>query len=503
MPALHATVDPEALTRRIATMIGSGQSGAARPLLAAARRLAPASSTLAELAARLALQEGGLEEACAELDAAIVMEPRHAGLRKCRAELRRHLEDIEGAARDAAEAVVLEPTDPLAKALLGTLMLELGRSADSVACLREAVAAVPGNPAYREALAAALEATGAPDAALQTLLEAITAAPTRVEPRNAAILLCLRRRDFDEALALAEAARRAGVADACLFGLHGHALSSLGRHDEAADAYAEALKLGPEDPYVRHLVAASGVVPSADRASREYLRTVFDGYADRFELHLVSLGYRMPGLFRSAVLTHPRVLLGQKIGPVLDLGCGTGLVGLAIADLPIGPLLGVDLSPRMLARAKAKGLYAELHEADVLEFLNAPSTGQETRVPQGAGEVSHGPASYPLILAADVLCYFGELAPLMAAVHARLEPRGWFVCSTEELLPDHAGVVPGNGAWVLQRQGRYAHSFDYLRRTAEQAGFQIRRLDRETVRYEADVPIPGALAVLERDRSDA
>lgn len=484
MPALHATADADALARRVTELLAAGRTGAARPLLAAARRLAPAASGLAELAARLALQEGGLEQAQQELEAGLAATPDHAGLRKCRAELRHHLGDIEGATRDAAEAVVIDRHDPVAKALLGTLLLQLGRCADAVACLREAVAACPANAAFRESYAAALERAGEPEAALETLLDAIAAAPHRVEPRNAAILLCIRRRDFTRAVQLAAAAARLGIADACLFGLQGHALSSLGRHAEASEAYAEALKLGPEDPYVRHLAAASGVVPGARRAPEAYLRTVFDGYAERFERHLVSLGYRMPGVFRAVLQGHPRIACGDAVGPVLDLGCGTGLIGLAIADLPLGPLVGVDISPRMLAYAAAKGLYAELREAELMAVL---------------GE---GTETWPLVLAADVLCYFGELDPVLAAVHARLEPGGWFVFSVEALQPDHDGVVPGQGDWALQRLGRYAHAPDYVREAATRAGFALRRLEPQVVRFEADAPVPGLLAVLERVRHD-
>jgi predicted TPR repeat methyltransferase len=111
----------------------------------------------------------------------------------------------------------------------------------------------------------------------------------------------------------------------------GHALSSLGRHGEAGDAYAEALKLGPDDPYVRHLVAASGIVPGAMRAPVDYLRAVFDGYADRFESHIVSLGYRIPGLIRATLLQHPTIMAGETLGPALDLGCGTGLMAVVLA----------------------------------------------------------------------------------------------------------------------------------------------------------------------------
>src|SRR6185437_5438796 len=102
---------------------------------------------------------------------------------------------------------------------------------------------------------------------------------------------------------------------------------------------------------------------------------------------------------------------------------------------------------------------------------------------------------WPLILAADVLCYFGDLTPVMTAVHASLETNGRFVCSSEELVPDLAGVIPGNGDWALQRQGRYAHDFGYFRRAAEQARLAVVRLERQTVRFEADAPVAGILAV--------
>jgi len=535
MQRLQSAVDLESLSARAAQLLAAGRTGAARPLLAAAKRLAPGSATLAELSAQLALRANAPDAVAAELDAAIDAAPEHAGLRKRRAELRRHAGDIEGAARDAAEAVVLDRTDPTAKALLGVLMLDLGRAGDAIACLSEAVAAEPANPGFAAALASAHEKAGDADAALAVLLRNIDAAPNLAEQRNAAILLCVRRRDFRQAIAIAEDTRRAGIADACSFGLLGHALSSLGLHGQAADAYAEALKLGPDDAYVRHLVAAAGVLPGADRAPADYLRTVFDGYAERFEAHLLSLGYRLPGLFRAALLQHPKIAAGEKIGPALDLGCGTGLVGLAIADLPIGPLVGVDVSPRMLEQARKKGVYADLIESDLLKPL-PPAAGLsreadqgEVRSTEGEGDrvgtksakaahhpvhphPAHGadPGSNPeqslsrfagevaVILAADVLCYFGALDTLFSAAHAALPPGGWLIGSAEELLPDHDGVVPGHGDWALQRQGRYAHSLDYVGTAAIGAGFEILRLEHQTIRYEADAPVPGMLLVLQR-----
>ncbi|MGE0419862.1 MAG: methyltransferase domain-containing protein [Acetobacteraceae bacterium] len=485
MQVVQATADPQALIDRVADLIDAGRTGAARPLLAAVHRMTGPSATLSHLAARLALRDGTFEQVRDDLDAAIVQAPEHAGLRKCRSEVRHRMGDLEGATRDAAEAVILDRDDPVAKALLGTLMLELGRPMDAAACLREAVAQRPADAAFREALALAQERCGDTDLALHTLEEAIALAPAALSLRNAAVMLCMRRRDFNGAVRLAEQARSVGIADACLFGLMGHALSSLGRHDDASDAYQEALKLGPDDPYVRHLVSTTGAVPQGRRAPEAYVRAVFDGYADRFEGHLISLGYRIPGVMRRVVLDHPALGAEGHIGPVLDLGCGTGLVGLALGDLPLGPITGVDASPGMLAHAHRKGLYAELIEADLMTML-----ARESR-------------RWPLIIAADVMCYFGALDEVFAAVHARLAPFGWFVLSLETLVPDHDGVVPGNGNWALMRQGRYAHAPDYVCRVARQAGLRICLQAPEVIRFEGGVPVDGSLLVLERAGNDA
>lgn len=488
MDQLQATADPRDLIRRVSTLIQSGQLGAARPLLAAARQMTGPSAGLSHLAAMIALRDGTIEEAREDLDLAVAETPNHPGLRKARAELRHRLGDLEGATRDAAEAVILDRNDPIAKALLGTLMLELGRTAEALACLAEAVAGNPADPAFREALANAQAAAGDVDGALATLEAGIALAPTSVSARNAAVMLCIRRRDFAGAVRLAEQAQSVGIADACLYGLHGHALSSLGRHDEAAHAYREALKLGPEDPYVRHLVATTGSVPRERRAPAAYLRTVFDGYAERFEGHLISLGYRIPGVVRRTLMTCPGIIAGDQTGPVLDLGCGTGLVGLAIDDLTVGPITGVDVSARMLDQARVKGVYASLVESDLLTFL-ADAGARATR--------------WPVIIAADVLCYFGALDEVLAATHACTTPGGWFLFSVEVLLPDHDGVVPGNGDWALLRQGRYAHAVSYVQRAALAAGFVVRRSAPEVIRFEAGVPVDGLMVVLERAPDDA
>src|SRR6202034_2086438 len=104
--------------------------------------------------------------------------------------------------------------------------------------------------------------------------------------------------------------------------------------------------------------------------------------------NIIGLGYCIPGLIRRQVIEFAAL---ANTGPVLDLGCGTGLIALALSDLPLGPFTGIDVSPRMLEHARAKGLYSSLREARLPAALRDDTT------------------LWRLILAGDVLCYFGAL----------------------------------------------------------------------------------------------
>jgi len=460
-----AKPDATVLLTRTRTLIDAGRLVAARPLLAALGRLDPSPARLAELTARLMMREGRVAPALDVRDAAIAHAATDTTLRKLRVDARLQTGDLPGAATDAAEAVVLDRSDPDAKALLGTLLIELGHFDDAATCLQEALADHPTNASYWLALAEARGRGSDVGARSACLADAIARNPAHGGLRNAAIVERVAQRDFESAVALAEAAGRSGVADATTYGLLGHALSSLGRPGDAAEAYAEALKLTPEDAYVRHLVTASGILPQADRAAPGYVRAVFDGYAENFNLHLMSLGYRIPGLIRAALEAH------GGGGAVLDLGCGTGLLAVASSDLPLGPWTGVDVSPGMLREAASLGLYAELIEVDVLEALARP-----------------GPA-FSVILAGDLLCYFGPLGAFMAAVRSRLAPGGLFVLTTEELRDCEGGCA-------LDQTGRYAHTARHVAASADAAGFQIIESRPEALHWEHHVPVAGRLTIL-------
>ncbi len=241
------------------------------------------------------------------------------------------------------------------------------------------------------------------------------------------------------------------------FGAQGHAQLAL-------HIGALCLALDPANAEMPYLLAAqAGNAP--ERAPDTYLEAYFDRFAPDFDHKLVDLlGYDGPAhLCRLIRAVRPDFAL------MLDLGCGTGLAG---ADLRTfgGTLVGVDLSGQMLAQAAARGLYADLIKSEALHYLET------------------SPQRYDLVLAADVLIYFGVLEPLFAGVAARLAPGGLFAFSIET-----AG--PGVDVAVLP-SGRFVHNPDYIARLA--AGFEVVGWEAATVRQEALKPVAGLFVVLRR-----
>ena len=249
----------------------------------------------------------------------------------------------------------------------------------------------------------------------------------------------------------------------------GDARARTGDRDGAAEAYARAAELDGEGVLGASLAAAalSGVAPPA-AADPAYVRALFDDYAPRFERHLAeSLAYRGPALLRAAL---DRVALPPaRFGRALDLGCGTGLMGVTLRDR-VDWLGGVDLSPAMVEAARAKAIYDALTAGDMLDAL--------------AGE------NLDLAVAADVLVYVGDLGPTFRAVAAALKPGGLFAFTVQS-APEGADVVVG-----MDR--RFAHSRAHIRARAGEGGLDIALCEPASTRRDAGRDVPGLLAVLKR-----
>lgn len=213
----------------------------------------------------------------------------------------------------------------------------------------------------------------------------------------------------------------------------GRLFASLGDHASAAATFRRAIALGIDGDSFGHLLSAlAGESPA--RAPDAYSRDLFDDFAGEFDRRLVDeLGYRVPEILAARI----KALQPRRDLNVLDLGCGTGLCGLHVAG-HCATLTGVDLSPAMLERARARQLYGTLAEQNIGDWL--------AQAPAGVFDV---------VLAADVFIYIGDLAANFSAVARTLTTGGLFAFSIEQAM---------QGDFVLQPSGRYAHSAGYIRR---------------------------------------
>lgn len=248
----------------------------------------------------------------------------------------------------------------------------------------------------------------------------------------------------------------------------GTLLQGRGQYAAAEEALARAVALKPGDSNaVFQLAAVRGA--SGVETPIDYTRSLFDSYAERFDTHLQdSLGYDAPSrLYASVVRDAGEEPHGWVIA---DVGCGTGLCGIRFRPLA-RTLVGVDLAPRMIEKARERGIYDELVVGDAVAAL------------QGR------PETFDLVVAGDVLIYCGDGAAMFAAVAGALKPGGRFAVTVEEIEGDSFG---------LRRTARFGHSAAYLGRLAQAHGLRVTQAERFILRQEHDGPIPGLLHVMTR-----
>lgn len=255
---------------------------------------------------------------------------------------------------------------------------------------------------------------------------------------------------------------------------YGPALNNLGflyhkqgQNKEAIHCYSRLVEIDHHAESARHMLAAlKGETP--DSAPEDYVKDVFDNYSAGYDHSLVKkLGYQTPKLLREMVLKQ-----GKLFTNGLDLGCGTGLSGIAFRDLT-QRLTGIDLSAGMLAQAKRKNIYDELHQSSINDFLE--STGQR----------------FDLFIATDVFVYLGDLAPVFYSICQCAADSAQLLFSTEET----------EEGFTLKNTGRYGHALSYIQELAAQHRLTIQQWQSTNIRKEKGKWIKGNLFVMGMKKS--
>lgn len=413
-----------------------------------------------------------------------------------------------GKLREAADAlnalVAATPADPRIYLAAAMLASAARNPQQEIVSLQHAVALAPGWPQVHIELAKALSREGRDGKAVEIANKAVELAPQEmtalevaVAVANAAGDVVSAQRHLQTAHALrpgdtaisralgmcldkqgrygeAEAHWRAVLAenpdDASALGWLGLCLIGLKRKDEACAVLERAITLWPDNkslPY--HLAVARGETPRTQ--PREMIQQLFDGYANRFDTHLVEqLKYRLHT--RVAGIIRERQS-GLDVS-VLDLGCGTGLLGAELGRIA-GAFVGVDVSPKMLEHAVPLGVYTELRQGDLLDELRRTA-----------------PDSFDYIIANDVFIYVGDLSAVIPAAFKALRSGGALIFSCET-----AGE--SEGALVLRPSKRYAHSRSSAETLCRDAGFSSCDVEPIELRFDVgNVPIAGFIVVAQK-----
>jgi len=335
------------------------------------------------------------------------------------------------------------------------VLIASGRAGEAATALRERLAAGRGGALARITLVKALLAANDVAGALAEAREAASlnanVAPVLVSLGEA----LLAAQQLPTAIAELQRALRLDPDDVRARHLLGEAWLAAGEADKALESAGDDAAL----------IARANAIKAAQRSDPGYVRHLFDQFAADYDVRMREhLHYAAPEiLFGLATMVMP----GREQLSILDLGCGTGLAGEAFRNMA-GRLDGIDLSPAMIEKARARGIYDHLAVADLETALVAP-----------------GP-QYDLILAADTLVYLGDLAASFRAAAARLTPGGFFLFTVEQ----------AEGGFELGPKRRWRHSQVYLRRSAEEAGFSVAGLLEASPRRESGQDVAGYAVAL-------
>jgi predicted TPR repeat methyltransferase len=254
-----------------------------------------------------------------------------------------------------------------------------------------------------------------------------------------------------------------------LVGTHynlGSTLNSQGKTEEAIKTYKRVLELDPDNVSARHILSALTGQQTASAPS-VYVEGLFDDYAVRFDQSLVDqLKYNVPKLIAELILEHQT---DAPLGSVLDLGCGTGLAGVELKDF-CQKIEGIDLSKKMLAKARQKNVYSKLNHAGIVEYL------------------TEAPLDFDLFLSTDVFIYVGELSEVFRLIKSRNRRHGRLAFSTEHTQ---------KADFFLEKSGRYSHSKGYIESLCNKFDYQLLHFSTNDLRKSGSEFITGGLYLLE------
>jgi predicted TPR repeat methyltransferase len=252
--------------------------------------------------------------------------------------------------------------------------------------------------------------------------------------------------------------------------LVGKAFQMLDQTDGAAAAFRDVLSIDPSNYDAEFMLASVEGTGAPAKPDGSYVRRLFDDFADSFDDSLNQVGYDAP----QQLLKMAETQLGESVGngfDVIDLGCGTGLVGLEFKKFARN-MKGIDISPRMLEEARGRGVYDELETNELLAALVRHHNDTD------------------IVVSADVFPYIGDLESIFLAVTSALRKNGLFLFTVE--------AHSGDEDYRLSSKARYSHTKEYISMLAQRRGLTIVDCDDSSYRKEGGEPVSGLVVALKK-----
>jgi predicted TPR repeat methyltransferase/Tfp pilus assembly protein PilF len=368
-------------------------------------------------------------------------------------------------AEDAARrAMRLTPEWPVAVTELALFLARHNQFPEALALAEKAIALDGDSPDVLDRVIQIAQRAQAHELALQWMARAITVAPhTLVLRLHFAHTLRATGR-YDEAIKTYDALLGAVPNEPQALLGRTQALLAMDRKAEAAIDAAALLALDGSNAEYRFWHDLARGEPPA-RLPIGMVRDLYENMAHTYDQHIVArLKYKLP---REVARKIDELYPDHSLN-VLDLGCGTGLLGVCMGRIN-GAMVGVEISPKMIEQAARHGVYDRFHNVDLLDAL------RET------------PASlYDVIAALDVFIYVGDLTAAIPNAYRVLRGGGHFIFSCETATEDEADLV-------LRSSQRYAHKASHIEQLCRAAGFGEVALEPMQLRYENMEPVQGFL----------
>ena len=376
-------------------------------------------------------------------------EPEHSFANQLLGIIAYQLGDCENALNFFHQALKQNPNYSEAHNNLALTLLEMNRLPEAEQSCRKAIDL---NPDYFEAhnnLGLILGALGRSDEAEQSYANSIRINETFPEPHNNMALLLIECGRKNESINHLQRYIELVPDDLLVCNNLASILIQLDRRDEAIEVLKEMCRMNPEDLHGQSLrLAYLGAAPPPKTQSSLYLNELYKQRSVKWDIKKDYSSYNSPDL---VVEMASRITGGLAGLDVLDAGCGTGFIGDLINN-ECRRLVGVDLSPEMLAFAEAKVIYDQLECTDLIDYMK------------------ENPNTFDAILSAATIIHFGDLSPVFSAASIVLKEHGVF---TFDIFP-FEGETFGVNALMF-----YAHNEGYITSTATDAGFEVIAIERK------------------------